>query len=937
MSTLLYDLGRWCYRHHRRVLVIWLAALAVLGAIAGLTASSYKDDFQIPGSSSQDALVQLKATFPQAASLTATAIVVLPEGTKATDPANQAAIERVVKAYADDPLVDTATSPFDKLVTGMVSQDGRAALIQLNLKAPQLTDGERESLQQATTALTKDLPAGSTLNLGGEAFNIEVPALSIIEAVGLLVALVVLVVTLGSFVAAGLPLITAIVGVGFGMVIITIATSLSSINSTTPMLAVMLGLAVGIDYALFILSRHRDQLAQGIGPEESAARAVATAGSAVVFAGLTVIIALVGLAIGGIPFLTVMGMFAAVTVAFAVVIALTLLPALMGFLGAKMTPKPNRRREARLAAMEPQARAEAVRQQQAKAARGGIFGWWVRVVTKLPALTVILVVVAMGALAFPAKDLAMALPNSGQHLPDQPDRKTYDLIAQHFGPGHNGPLIVTVDLLATNDPLGVLKTIKADIEKIPGVAAVPVATPNANVDTGFLQVVPTTAPDDPATSDLVKALRDHHDGWAKNQGVNTAVTGMTAIALDVSAKLGKALLPFGIFVVGLSLVLLTMVFRSIAVPIKAAVGYLLSVGAAFGATELVFNEGIGRRLINLDQPGPVISFLPIIVMGILFGLAMDYEVFLVSRMREDHVHGKSAREAIESGFIASGRVVTAAAVIMFAVFAFFVPEGMGPIKQIGFALAVGVALDAFVIRMTFVPAVLALLGEKAWWLPNWLATRLPSFDVEGEALNHQLSLSNWPTPSHTEAAHADRVQIAGLFGPTSLTIQPAQVVLATGDVRSRSALLLGLSGRLKLDAGRARVAGELLPDQAGKVRRRVLWVDAARAELPTVQASAAERLLVIDNADAITNQTQRDRLAELITAAQAGAGYGVLLGAGSSSLPVEVTLDQLVPVTPDPAPDSAPPPGEPSTPISPIDEADRPTTNSHRLSEGTRA
>lgn len=724
MSASLYALGRWCYRRRGRVVAIWLALLAVLGGLAITFQGSFDDAFEIPGSSSSDAFDRLHMTFPEATAVTATAMIVAPEGNEADE--EQAAIETAIDDFLAVPTIDEALSPWDDMVDGTVSDDGRAAMMQLNLNVTETPTSEQlAEITEVGNALESQLPDGWQVAMGGQAFNIQLPALSIIEAVGLIVALVVLTVVLGSLVAAGLPLITAVVGVGIAMAILLLVTRVAAISSTTPILAVMLGLAVGIDYALFILSRHRDELRKGADPEESTGRAVGTAGSAVVFAGLTVFIALLGLGVANIPFLTVMGVFAALAVAFGVIIALTMLPALMGYLGERMRPKPKAERAT-------------------KRREGGAFSWWVGVTTKHPIVTVVAVIIALGTLALPAAGLRLSLPHSGQNPSTAQDRIAYDLVAEHFGPGFNGPLIVTVDIINSDDPIEVIDGIAADIEATDGVAAVPLATPNANVDTGLIQVVPTTAPDDPATQDLANALRDLEDHWQETYGVDTAVTGITAIQNDISARLGGALLPFGVLVVGLSLVLLAAVFRSVWVPVKATVGYLLSVGAAFGATALVFNEGWFMGLVNLEQPMAVISFLPILLMGILFGLAMDYEVFLVSRMREEYVHGKSALEAVRSGFVASGPVVVAAALIMFAVFAFFVPEGMGPIKQIAFALAVGVAVDAFLIRMTFVPAALALLGDRAWWLPGWLDRLLPTFDVEGETLTRELELANWP-------------------------------------------------------------------------------------------------------------------------------------------------------------------------------------------------
>ncbi|MDF1487496.1 MMPL family transporter [Tessaracoccus caeni] len=886
VSASLYALGRWCYRNRGRVVAIWLALLVVLGGLGATLRGSFDDAFEIPGSSSSEAFRRLHMTFPQATALTATAMIVAPEGARADE--QKAVIEDAIDDFLAVPTIDEALSPWDEMVEGTVSDDGRAAMMQLNLNIPETPNSDQlAEITVVGDALESQLPDGWQVAMGGQAFNIELPHLTIIEAVGLLVALVVLAVVLGSLVAAGLPLITAIIGVGIAMSLLLLITRVASISSTTPLLAVMLGLAVGIDYALFILSRHRDELRKGADPEESAGRAVGTAGSAVVFAGLTVFIALLGLGVANIPFLTVMGIFAALAVAFAVIIALTMLPALMGYLGERMRPKPKA-------------------EKTTKKREGGAFAWWVGVTTKHPIITVVAVVAALGALSLPAAGLRLSLPNSGQHESTAQDRIAYDLVAEHFGPGFNGPLIVTVDILNSDDPIAVIDGIVADIEATDGVAAVPLATPNANVDTGLIQVVPTTAPDDPATQDLANALRDLESHWQETYDVDTAVTGMTAIQNDVSARLGGALLPFGVLVVGLSLVLLAAVFRSVWVPIKATVGYLLSVGAAFGATALVFNQGWFMSLVNLEQPMAVISFLPILLMGILFGLAMDYEVFLVSRMREEYVHGKTALEAVRSGFVASGPVVVAAALIMFAVFAFFVPEGMGPIKQIAFALAVGVAVDAFVIRMTFVPAVLALLGDRAWWLPGWLDRLLPTFDVEGETLSRELELAAWPGDG--SVAHADELAVDGVAGPLSLRLMPGNVVGLAGPVGARTGAALALTGRLSATSGRARVAGHLLPGAASRVRRTTEYTDLllvhdVAAALGRIEGQEGT-LVVIDNVEAAATDAELATLMDLVRRTRADKVSALLL-CGTTSAHLELFEPDGVVPAPPPEPQDA--------------------------------
>ncbi|HET7723823.1 MAG TPA: MMPL family transporter, partial [Propionibacteriaceae bacterium] len=799
MSAFLYDVGRWCFRRRGRVVIAWVVLLLVVGGGAMAFRQPTNDNFTIPGAPSQVAYDQLRMTFPSAADSTSTMVVTVPVGHSLNDADIQRAIEKGLDDIATRPYVKGTISPYNQYVHGQISTDGRTAKLTIRVvgTAVTFTDADRAHLQEDGVGLQKTLPAGSQVLVGGDVFAIQLPKITVVEAIGVVVALVVLIVVLGSLLLGMVPLANALLGVGLAMAITFGATRFMEISSTTPMLGLMLGLAVGIDYALFIISRHRDQLGAdaALTPEESTARAVATSGSAVVFAGLTVIIALVGLAVAGIPFLTVMGAFGAVAVAIGVLVALSLLPAVLGYLGERVRPRK----------IKPVA-------ERAPRTGGGASGWWVRVVTKFPVVTILVVVAGLGALSFPAKDLWLSLPNAGQLPAASPARQTYDAVAKAFGPGANGPLIVTFSVVQSTDPLGLVSSIESDIEHIPGVASVPMAVPNENADTAMIQVIPTTAPDDPQTEQLVKRIQDKAPDWKAAYGVDAYVTGLTAVGLDVTSQLAGALLPFGIFVVGLSLVLLTMVFRSVAVPIKAAVGYLLSVGSSFGAATLVFNKGWFSGLVNLSEKTSIISFFPIITMGILFGLAMDYEVFLVSRMREEHVHGDDARHAVHDGFVHSAKVVVAAAIIMFAVFAFFVPRGEGALKAIAFGLAVGVAIDAFIVRMTLVPAVMHLLGEKAWWLPTWLDRILPSLDIEGESLARQLKLADWPAPGDTAAVVAEGLAVrVGGVPNLSLRLEPGQVLAVTGTPTTRAALLLTLSGRMAPAAGTVKVLSYVLP------------------------------------------------------------------------------------------------------------------------------
>lgn len=846
MSSLIYRLAHACYHARRRVVAAWVLLVALLGVLSVTVGGAFDDQFDIPGASSQVALDQLKMTFPEAAQSAASVLVIAPEGQTMDSPAVRRAVEDEIERISGLDWVAYVQSPYNEYVLGTISDDRTSGLMSVRaedgITPSTMSDAMREQLVERADLLERSLPGGE-VHVGGELFSMNLPKVSAVELIGVGVAIVVLVVVLGSWRAAMMPIIAAGVGAVTSLLLIRTAAGLVPINSTTMILALMLALAVGIDYSLFIVSRHRDQLATGMDAEESAARATATAGSAVVFAGLTVIVALVGLAVAGLPFLTIMGVFAAIAVALEVALALTLLPAMLGFAGEKLRPR---------ASGTPR-----------KTGNGGPSRWWVGVVTRHPVVTILVVVVGLGVLSLPAKDLALALPNSGRNHPGAADRVTFDLTSERFGVGYNGPLVITGTIVESTDPLGIVEGIKADVEAMPGVKLVALAVPNPNADTALVQVIPTTGPDDPATTDLVNRLRDKAPDWEERYGIATSVTGFTAAAIDVSTRLGQSLLPFGVFVVGLSLVLLTMVFRSLWVPVKAALGYLLSVGGAFGAVNLVFNRGWFKEVINLPEALPVISFLPIILMGILFGLAMDYEVFLTSRMREEWVHGNRTT-AIEEGFVHSAKVVVAAALIMIAVFAFFIPAGEGVIKPIAFGLSLGVAIDAFLIRMTLGPAVMKLLGGRAWWLPKRLDAGMPVMDVEGEALAHQLALESWPTPDSTHVLYAEglgaRVGDEELFADVDLAVAPGQTLLVTGSQRSRTALLLALTGRLRLTSGEMRVLGLALPEEAGRLRRRSTVVDGTAPDAAARIASARE-LLVINDADRLDPEARAALLA----------------------------------------------------------------------------
>ncbi|MBD8021939.1 MMPL family transporter [Brevibacterium gallinarum] len=903
MSSFLYELGRTAFRRRKTVVAVWLAILAVLGGFVAAFGGSFNDEFRLPGSESQEALDSLELTFPEVAGGSATMLVVTADGQPVDTDPYKSKIEDTVEKIDDLPHVDGATSPFDEMIDGVINADGDAAIVnvQYDQSVDLLPDSAKDDLQAEADRLQAELPEGSIVSPGGELYTVTSVHISIIEAIGVVIAFIVLIFTLGSAWAAGMPLVTAVIGVGIGMLLILGSTAFATVNSTTPMLALMLGLAVGIDYALFIVSRARQTMFDGHDPEESAARAIATAGSAVVFAGVTVIIALVGLSVAGIPFLTVMGIAAAVTVAIAVAVALTVTPALLGFLGYRLVPKKHRPGGSRHSAtvsgaegVEGEESAQRAESEESRPRKPGFvtrfYDAWVAAATKIPLLTVVIVIAGLGALALPAKDLQLALPDNGGAEEGTAPRTSYDLISEHFGEGFNSPLVVTANIISSTDPLGDLDDMKADIEKIDGVHKVIMAVPNRSADTGLIQIIPEYGPSDERTTEVVKKLRDLKPHFQDEYGFDTSVTGSNAVAIDVSDQLGGALLPFGIFVVGLSLILLMMVFRSIAVPIKATLGFLLSVGAAFGLVTLVFVQGHGADIFGVEKVGPVISFLPIILMGILFGLAMDYEVFLVSGMREAFAHGASAKDAIHRGFQSSARVVVAAAIIMFAVFAAFVPAGDAIIKSIAFGLAVGIFIDAFIVRMTFVPAVMALLGDKAWWLPRWLERTLPHFDVEGEGLYHQVQYKDWPGDGRDYSVYGEDLGLDGsgrpVFDKVDLVVQPGEVLAVSG--QGATALLLTIAGRATPDRGELKVLGRVLPEEAPKVRSAIPYMVLNSAEDALITSPGYLRhtreqmpdIVLIDRADQARDHDTAEAAQDLISAALA-AGSSVLLGLGN--------------------------------------------------------
>ncbi|MET4781947.1 MMPL family transporter [Glaciihabitans sp. UYNi722] len=752
MSDFLYRLGRGVYTHKWWSIGAWIIVIGVMVALLIGSPPKTTDNIRIDGSPSQKVLDTLSTEFPAAAGSSGTLVFAAPPGSTVTDPDIASSIARSVDAvngnkYIVTPVVPTtvteptpqqmraaaaSASVLHPLVIGqtvfpsvLVSKDKTVALftIQLTKQVDDIPPSEvshvidvatKPVAAQKVTVYPSDTLLGHGVTLSGET-----------EIAGLLIAAIILFLTLGSLLVAGLPLLTALIGVAVGVGGAFTLSHLVTLTSVTPTLALMVGLAVGIDYSLFIVNRQRRIiLSEGISAKDAAGRAIGTAGTAVVFAGLTVVIALAGLSVVGISFLTVMALVAAATVGVAVLVAITLLPAILGLIGERVvTPRARRK-----SAADPREETTTL-------------GYRVGAGLVRRRVPVIIAVVAiLGVVAIPAMSLQLGLPSSSTKNLDTPDRKGYDLVSEKFGAGFNGQLVVVATSATRGTPIDANDSadLATRIGTVSGVRLSLSSATSENGETALITVIPRTGPDSQQTADLVTKLRSLHGEFARHYGVSTGVTGFTAANIDLTAGLAKALPIYLGVIVLLSLIIMLLIFRSIVIPLQATLGFVLSILATLGASTAVFQWGWLKQLFGFDTPGPVLNFLPIIAMGILYGLAMDYQVFLVSSMREAHKHGHSGKEAIIVGFARSSRVVVAAAFIMVSVFLGFALSDNQEVKQIGFALSIGILFDAFLVRLILTPALLSLLGRWTWSLPRWLNRILPNVDIEGDALLKRL-------------------------------------------------------------------------------------------------------------------------------------------------------------------------------------------------------
>jgi putative drug exporter of the RND superfamily len=727
MSGLLFRLGSRCYRHRRLVLAAWVIVIVVLAVLATSVKQPTKNAITIPGTESQRAIDLLNQQFPGAGGAQAQVVFSVPSSQTLTSASNRQAIESTLSELRKLPQVVSVTDPFQ---AGTISKDGRIAfaVVAYPVAVADVTSHSQAALL-ASGGPAK--AAGITVNFGGQVAQASTKSST--DVIGIIVAFIILLIGFGSIIVGILPLVSAISGVAVTVLVLQALTPLVNESSTTSVLAIMIGLAVGIDYSLFVLNRHRQQLVDGAEVGESVGRAVATSGSAVCFAGTTVLIALAALSIVNIPFLTVMGLAAAGAVVAAVLAAITLMPALLGFAGDRLLSS---------------------RWAKHKVAKESVPGYrslsrrYVTTLKRAPIAVVLAAIVVLLVVAAPFLHVRLGLPDAGSQPTSQTTRRAYDLVSEGFGPGANGPLLIVV-----YGPGGITAAQKQAFTTFydqqrsklpPDVLAISNPTPNPSGTILLVTVTPKTGPNDPATTHLINRIRADVAGGKAQYGLQTYVTGQTALNIDTSSTLSSALPSYLAIIIVLCLLLLIVVFRSLLVPLTAVIGYVLSVLAALGAVTFVFQQGHLHGVFGIASSGPVLSFLPIILLGILFGLAMDYEVFIESRMKEESFQ-EDAEAAVIDGYAGSAKVVGSAAIIMISVFASFIFSPDPTTKSLGFALALGVLIDAFVIRMTVVPATMHIYRGSAWWLPRWLDKILPNVDIEGRSFQD----AEQPLPSQT--------------------------------------------------------------------------------------------------------------------------------------------------------------------------------------------
>jgi putative drug exporter of the RND superfamily len=719
MTGPLYHLGHFCVRHRLVVIAVWFVAFIALIAGARVVGSNTNDNLTLPGTDSQKATDLLDDKFPEQANGTVPIVFVAPAGHKLDESKYQDSITDVYNDYKNDKgAVTSAVSPFSSDGADQLSQDKTIGYISLSLKdSPSELD--KDAAQHILDVANPGKSTGMQVSAGAYVGQkLSKPSTQLSVVVGIVAAIVILLFTFGTVVAMGMPILTAILGLVSGLSIIALLGEVVDVPTTAPALATMIGLGVGIDYGLFMVTRHRSQLARGMEVRESVARANATSGGAVVFAGSTVIIALVSLLVAGIPLVTTLGYTAAIVVLIAVLAAITLMPALLGVLGPRINAL-------KLPGLKGEHDVEP-------------HGWrrWAMFVANHPWPSIAVALVVLVVLAIPIRNLHLGQTDNSALPKDTQTRMSYDAITKGFGAGENGPMLVAVNLTkpaqnAASDPR--LQDLKTDMEKTPGVKSVTEPLVNDNGDAAVYTVISDYSPSDRKTADVVNDLRDSTIPKATTgQDMSADVGGTTASYIDLADQISsKLVLTIGV-VLALSFLLLLLAFRSLLVPAKAVIMNLVSIAAAFGIVTYVFGHDWSATFVGLPHTVPIVSYVPLMMFAILFGLSMDYEVFLMSRVREEYKKSRDEHDAVVEGLANTGRVITSAALIMVSVFCAFILNGDPNIKQFGVGMAAAVAVDATIIRCLLVPAIMTLFGRAAWWMPRWLDRATPKFSIEGE-------------------------------------------------------------------------------------------------------------------------------------------------------------------------------------------------------------
>lgn len=721
MAKLLYKLGFWAAGHAKTVIFTALGLFLATAIAAAILWFDFDDDMSIPGTKAQTTVEMLEKDFPEVGKAGAQIQIVFkaPKGQTVTNPTVQAQIGKLIEKASKLQGVEAVYTP-EMLKSYNDKQNIAYAMVMYDEPPKNIKFEQVDELRALLPITEKEGIQSELYSAETEIYPIDLHFTT--EVIGVAIAFVILFFTFGSLILAGMSIVTAGTGLSLGLLGILLATNFASISFVCLSLAAMLGLAVGIDYALFIISRFRQEYAKGYSVKQAIAIATGTAGTAVVFAGVTVIIALVFLSVPKIPFLSMMGYTAAVTVFLAILIAVIVVPAVLGILGHKITPPVDRERN-KLEKFTDRVKLS-----------GKLMTGWAKALNKFPIAFALGGMIILGIIATPLLHMELGLPDDSFYEEGTDQRDSYDLLKEGYGEGYHASLVVVAEATEKDgEVLSKLDALQKDLASMKNVNYITNVIPKESGEMAVITLNPKTGPNADETIDLVHEIRD-----ANFEGLKLNVTGTTAMNIDISEKLTKAIPVFASIIVGLAFLIFMVVFRSLLVPLKAVLGFVLSLAATLGFVTWVIQDGNFYEIFGFATASPILNFLPILTIGILFGLAMDYEVFLVSRMREEFAHSGDARKSVLAGIRDSGGVVTAAGLIMLAVFTGFMMAPDPMTKVIGLALTFGVLFDAFIVRMMIVPAVMILLGKAAWYMPKWLDKILPNIDIEGESIMKEL-------------------------------------------------------------------------------------------------------------------------------------------------------------------------------------------------------